>query len=243
MKKVIKFCVYIHIFPNGKKYVGITSRKPEVRWGCNGFNYRGQRIKSAIEKYGWNNIEHYILESNISKSKAEKLEIKLIKAHRSNEKEFGYNSSTGGNVGCLGYKHTEEEIQKIKDSLKTTYPNRGRKASDEERKRLSIAHLGQVAWNKGMKGCFTKTKEEIEKRLKTIKERYPDYHFKPIPIHYVLQMDLDNNIIKVWDNVNSAERELKIKNIWKCCNFKCQTSKGFKFRYAEDFDKQYRYNP
>ena len=27
-----KWCVYVHIAPNGKKYVGITSQKPEKRW-------------------------------------------------------------------------------------------------------------------------------------------------------------------------------------------------------------------
>lgn len=242
MKNEKKFCVYIHVFPNNKVYIGITSRKPEVRWGNKGFNYRSQRIKSAIDKYGWENVKHYILEENISKHDAEQLEIKLIKAHRSNEKEFGYNSSTGGNVGCLGYKHTEEEKQKIREILKTTYPNRGRKATDEERKRLSKAHMGQVAWNKGIKGVVKQSEETRLKRSLIMKEKYKDHFYKESPIHYVLQMDLDNNIIAVWDNVNQAVKALKMKNIWKLCNFQGQTLNGYKFRYAEDFDKQYKYS-
>ena len=33
-----KFCVYEHVFPNGKRYIGITSKKPEARWE-NGSGY------------------------------------------------------------------------------------------------------------------------------------------------------------------------------------------------------------
>lgn len=34
------YIVYMHICPNNKKYIGITSQKPEKRWG-NGKNYIG----------------------------------------------------------------------------------------------------------------------------------------------------------------------------------------------------------
>ena len=33
------YTVYCHIFPNGKRYVGITKQKPEYRWD-NGNGYR-----------------------------------------------------------------------------------------------------------------------------------------------------------------------------------------------------------
>ena len=35
------FTVYEHINrTNGKRYVGITERRPEDRWGTDGYNYR-----------------------------------------------------------------------------------------------------------------------------------------------------------------------------------------------------------
>lgn len=34
-----KFCVYKHVFPNGKLYFGITSKAPNKRW------QNGKRIK------------------------------------------------------------------------------------------------------------------------------------------------------------------------------------------------------
>lgn len=52
--------VYIHHFPDGKYYVGITDRKkPNDRW-ANGHGYDCQRkVANAIKEFGWENIEHY----------------------------------------------------------------------------------------------------------------------------------------------------------------------------------------
>ena len=37
--------VYLHIFPNKKVYVGITSKPPQKRWGFLGHNYnKGHHI-------------------------------------------------------------------------------------------------------------------------------------------------------------------------------------------------------
>ena len=48
------FTVYCHTNKiNGKKYIGITSKKPEYRWN-NGKGYSTQIVFArAIEKYGW----------------------------------------------------------------------------------------------------------------------------------------------------------------------------------------------
>ena len=85
--------VYMHIFPNGKKYIGITRQKVEKRWS-NGEGYKEQPLYQDILKYGWDNIEHIVLFSNISKSEAQELEIELIKKY--NTIENGYNISKGG---------------------------------------------------------------------------------------------------------------------------------------------------
>lgn len=84
------WCVYRHISPSNKVYIGITSRKPELRWehkGCNKFY-------NAILKYGWDNIKHEILIDNASKEEACILEQMLI----SHYKRLGvsYNITDGG---------------------------------------------------------------------------------------------------------------------------------------------------
>ena len=52
------YSVYVHTAPSGKMYVGITKQKPEYRWGRNGIKYKTQVFYRAIEKYGWDNIDH-----------------------------------------------------------------------------------------------------------------------------------------------------------------------------------------
>ena len=50
--------VYIHIFPNGKRYVGLTMRDVNKRWGKNGTAYKRQKVVyNAILKY-WKVINY-----------------------------------------------------------------------------------------------------------------------------------------------------------------------------------------
>ena len=111
------FCVYIHIFPNGKVYIGQTKQKPEDRWS-KGKGYRGQLVGRAIQKYGWSNIVHKVIKTNLSKDEANELEISLIKHYDSTNEHHGYNIAFGGCANAKGLKHTAEHNQKISDSHK-----------------------------------------------------------------------------------------------------------------------------
>lgn len=51
------YTVYMHTFPNGKRYVGITCQDVSRRWR-DGKGYDEQAVHGAILKYGWNNIQH-----------------------------------------------------------------------------------------------------------------------------------------------------------------------------------------
>ena len=79
------YTVYMHVSPNGKVYIGITSLKPKYRWE-NGRGYKGNEyFYRAIKKYEWNNFEHIIIENNLTKEQAENMEIELIAKYRSND--------------------------------------------------------------------------------------------------------------------------------------------------------------
>lgn len=96
------YFVYMHTSPSGKRYVGITKQKPEQRWG-KGRNYKQNAyFTSAIEKYGWDNFKHEVLYEVSSLEEAKALEIETIAKYRSDEREFGYNISKGGDPCNMG---------------------------------------------------------------------------------------------------------------------------------------------
>lgn len=110
------YCVYVHTFPNGKRYVGITSQLPERRWK-NGHAYHGQSyVWNAISKYGWHNIRHDVLYTGLTKFEACAIERQLIHEWRTAEKEYGYNIALGGVANTAGRHHSEETRRKMSES-------------------------------------------------------------------------------------------------------------------------------
>ena len=90
--------VYIHIFPNGKRYVGLTMRDVNKRWR-NGKGYMTQKVVyNAILKYGWDNITHQVFECD-TESEMKYLERYLISFYNTTDHRYGYNVSTGGESG------------------------------------------------------------------------------------------------------------------------------------------------
>ena len=95
------YTVYVHtVVANGKKYVGQCTGDPRRRWGATGHRYKGQMFYKAIQKYGWNNIVHEIVKTNLSREEADELEIELIAKYKSNERQYGYNITLGGRDGA-----------------------------------------------------------------------------------------------------------------------------------------------
>ena len=131
------YTVYKHTFPNNKVYIGITQQEPEKRWK-NGLGYDAHQtlMKRAIKKYGWINIKHEILFTNLSKEEACDKEIELIAFYNSTDKQKGYNVSKGGE-GTIGVKPTEESKQKNRIA------HLGKKASLETRKKISESNKGK----------------------------------------------------------------------------------------------------
>ena len=126
------YSIYVHTFPDGKKYVGMTSQDVENRWQL-GWGYKDQKIVfNAINSVGWNNIQHQVIETVEDKETALKREEYYTLLWRSNEPEFGYNI-LAGNTGArrLGFHHTEETKKIISEKVKEALNNR--EISEEER--------------------------------------------------------------------------------------------------------------
>ena len=104
--------VYIHTFPNGKRYVGICKGSAKKRWGICGKKYdRHPVMSAAISKYGWDNIKHEIVASNLSQKEAMQMEEMLIAKYKTFPPSlgFGYNCTTGGESRIP----TDEQREKV----------------------------------------------------------------------------------------------------------------------------------
>ena len=96
------FILYKHTFPNGKVYIGITSKETaELRWR-GGRGYQTQTLlANAIKEFGWENIQHEILYKNIPEEEISALEQAVIKEYKANCRDYGYNILEGGLDGYV----------------------------------------------------------------------------------------------------------------------------------------------
>lgn len=145
----------MHTSPSGKRYIGITKQKLEERWGKDGYRYqRCTLFWRAIQKYGWENFEHVVIDSADTLEEANEKEKHYIIKYRTNDADYGYNCTEGGD-GVAGWKANDEQRQKNSDAKKKmwedeevrallTKERRNRGNSPEEKKRLS--DISKRAW-------------------------------------------------------------------------------------------------
>jgi len=99
---------------NGKKYIGKTNNL-QLRWKRHISTSKrcdGQYIHNALKKYGIDNFWFGGVCFCFSENEALDLEKDLIKINKSNNHNFGYNQTEGGE-GSSGYKHTLEAKNKM----------------------------------------------------------------------------------------------------------------------------------
>lgn len=136
---------------NGKTYIGKTEKSLNERWkhhlkhvkkGTNRYLY------DAIRYYGINNFSIEKIEEVADKSELNQKEIYWIKQLKSNNKNFGYNMTEGGDGGKMSdaiYKRladqkrgiplTDQHKKNVSDSLKGVFV--GRKLSEKWKQKIS----------------------------------------------------------------------------------------------------------
>lgn len=209
---------------NGKIYIGITMQKPEQRWRYGEGYKTSPHFYAAIQKYGWDNFEHNILFQNLTKEEACKKEQELIAKFNSINREFGYNSTSGGEIFVMN----EETKQKISQAMMGNKNNLGHPCSEEKKRKISEAQKGK-----------TLTKEHKQKLSEAAKKRHTpcskqakenirkSSHKKPV---YCEELDT------IFESVQECSRQLGIPatNISKLCSGRGKTLKGYHLRYYDD---------
>lgn len=214
-----EYIVYMHKNKiNNKIYIGITYQNTKNRWRKNGLGYKKQKqFYNAICKYGWDNFEHIILFENLTKDEACQKEQELIKKYKSNDRNYGYNLSEGGESGSKGshWIMSKETKRKMSEKLK-----------------------GHISWNKGMKY----TKEQKNKISIATKKAMQNPEIKN-KLHK--KKTINKNTWKkvvcvetneIFESIIEASKNKKCKDsdISKVCKGKRKTCGGYHWRYYEE---------
>lgn len=227
MEKANNYIVYLHTTPSGKRYVGITSKKPEQRW-LNGRGYlRNNHFWNAIKAYGWENISHEILESGLSREDAGIAEKKYISVFKSNDPLYGYNLTDGGEKGA---HHTEESRKKLSKAMTGKHFNRGVPFTEERKRHLSEHHADVSGANNPNYGKkWTAEQLAVRQGHRSYKRGGENPTARAI-----LQFDMDGNLVKRWGSIAEAAETYCKTSIKDCLRGKYKQHKGYLWRYEDE---------
>ena len=198
---------------DGKTYIGQTIQDLEERWRQHRkTNSNCTYLKSAIKKYGIDKFDFKLICICFDYD-LDKYEIDYIKKYNTVVPN-GYNLREGGNSS----KHHEETKKKISEKLKNrtdlvhSKHQLGKPHSEEIKRKISNSL-------KGVKH----SKESIKKRSELLIK------------HTIFQMDMNGTIIQTFNGYTEAAKSVGTKkgSIWRVCQGKGKTSKGFMWKSIE----------
>ena len=237
---------------NNKYYIGqakdIKNRWIQHRSRLKCGTHKNLHLLSAYKIYGKDNFEYLILEECSTEHLDERERYYIAKYNSYNN---GYNQDEGG-AGCKGYKHTEEEILKMR---KIQNPKSVLQLDMELNiinRWESSAHASKTLgfYKRGIdKVC---KREDRQKTIGGYIWVYEDeYINNQIDWDYYLninetkskrvsQYNLDMKLIKIWDSVYQIYKELgyKTSQISRNCNFKSRTAYDFVWRFTDEYTNQ-----
>jgi len=252
------YSVYIHTTPSNKKYIGITTMEPKLRWlGGAGYAHNSY-FKNAVKKYGWANIQHEILFNDLDENSALEIERELIAKYKTTNRKCGYNLTSGGekgkthskesklkmsmnrkgkNVGednhNFGKKFSEETRLKLSIAKKGQRNSLGMKRTEEQKRKMSIAQKGLRVGEQNY--MFGKT-HTPEARKKISENRAYVRGYEHPSAKRVIQYNLNGDVVQIWGSCSEAIENFRStlsSGIKACCQGRCKTAYGYIWKYGK----------
>ncbi len=202
----MSYSVYVHVFPDGKLYIGATRQEPKKRWKGGG-GYRNQKMMyEAILKYGWDNIKHIVLISNLKEDMAMEIERALIEKYNTQDSQYGYNTKDGGQH--FG-EHSEQFLIDLKERMSGNTYCVGRKLSESHIEALRQSNIGTHRPSKH-KGEKIHTEETKKLFSELMKERWSNPVSREIYMNAAKQKDMGGKNNPMYGKHHSEEAKKKI---------------------------------
>lgn len=233
--------VYLIIFPNGRKYVGITATSFDERKRSH-FSHRNssrlpvhQALKNFAGQESWE-----VIGTALDWEQLLKLEVEMIEAHKSHISENGYNLTRGGD-GTVGYEHNDDQKRRNSESKKRFFSN------PDNRRRQSIitqrAHKDNPEQAK-QHSEFQKKRFENKSERKRVADQMKSYLSIPenVRVHAVQRgakpffvYKLDGSFVGEWLTQHQCARDLslQVSRICDCLKGKRKTHGGYRFSDKE----------
>lgn len=242
----------IHNIVNDKYYIG-QARDIHERWiqhrsrlKCN--THENSHLQASYNKYHKENFEYFVVEE-CEESQLNDREIYYIEKYDSYYN--GYNQDKGG-ARCTGYKHTEEEIAKMRLIQGPKAVLQIDMSLNIVAEWVSCSHAGKIL---GLSIRGIKAVCNRENRQKTIGGYYwiykEEYENNTVDWDYytninvsapkrVSQYDLCMNLIKVWDSTYQIQvcKEYSASEISSVCHYKKKTYKGYVWRFTDEYTEE-----
>lgn len=244
--------VYIHIVPKeisnnnvDKYYVGITSLEDaNLRWRSGHGYKKNVHFWRAIEKYGWNNLQHDVVAENLTFKEASNFEKTLIEKLKSNDYHHGYNVSPGGESGAAGVQSSEKQKEVTSKRLKEAW-------KDHEYRERMIKMSRQIHTQEWRKNHSKKLKalwSDDEYRRNHSGVNHPCYGQKRDPRYGSDNSNAKQivclNSLKVYGSIKDAHIDTgcSVSSISLCCSHKrksCSQTDSQGRRYTWRTYKEY----
>ena len=216
------YTVYGHRFPNGKMYIGMTKRRLNQRFGKNGANYRRcAAMYRAIQEFGWENVEHFPIICCESKEDAEWYEAFLIYKKKTMDPQYGYNMMPGGKVKGHLPEESKKRLGEKNKAIWANDPLKRQAAAERMRKRMSDPVY----------------KKRILDALNKVEPDYVGTYQNRGLSKKVVQLDINGNMIKVWDSMSEVQRANIARSalVSSCCHGKAKSAGGYLWEFYSEY--------